>query len=59
MLVPAKHRRDGFGELDMVGFVNAAGAYPDVFQAILPSLVDTESEFFASSILLPRILLHY
>ena len=49
LLVPAEHGGDGSVELDIIGFVDAAGIDPEISYAIVPCLLGTELEFQVST----------
>jgi hypothetical protein len=54
ILIPAKHRVDSLLKLDGIGFVDTAGVYPKVLQAITLSLFTTELYLAIASLALAR-----
>lgn len=58
VVIPSELRVDGLLELCAARFVDTAGVYPEVSEAISGSLFPAESKFYVAALILPSALHH-
>jgi hypothetical protein len=57
-MIPAKHGGDGFGELSIISFVDAAYVYSEILQAVFLSLFITKLKFCITGLIRARFILY-